>query len=73
MNFDVTICADLEKLIADEANARKNYYTFLEYNGAGLTKEELVQIEDIIAEELKHTTILDSMVYRRSQIFPESD
>lgn len=69
-NFE--FCADLEKLIQDEAAARKEYYRFLEAYGWELTFEQIEKIKEIIEEELKHTEILSEMVFKNSKISPEA-
>ncbi len=65
------LVADLEKNIAAEAEARQDYYILLEYWYDDLTNEEIEQIKEIIAEELKHTEILRDMIVRRTHILAE--
>lgn len=61
----------LENAIAGEANARIDYYDLLRLFPENFSKEELSQIEEIIAEELKHTEILSQIVKRVTGIVPE--
>ena len=63
--------ADLEKNIAAEATARQDYYIILKYWYDELELEEVEQIKEIIAEELKHSDILTRMVRRRTKIDAE--
>lgn len=65
------LCEDLEKNIADEAEARIGYFQLLRYYSNLLLKEEIDLIEEIIAEELKHTEILSEMIKKRTGILPE--
>lgn len=65
------LVADLEKNIAAEAEARRDYYSLLEYWYDDLEFEEIKQIKEIIAEELKHTEILRDMIVRRTHILAE--
>lgn len=62
---------ELEKNIKDEAAAREGYYKLLLNFGYLLTQQEVTEIENIIAEELKHSVILNDMIYRRNMIAPE--
>ena len=62
---------ELEKNIMDEAAAREGYYKLLLNFGYLLTQQEIAEIENIIAEELKHSVILNDMIYRRNMIAPE--
>lgn len=63
--------ADLEQNIAAEAEARREYYSLLEYWYDDLESEEIEQIKEIIAEELKHTEILRDMIEKRTKIIAE--
>ena len=63
--------ADLEKNIAAEAEARQDYYILLKYWYDELEPEEVEQIKEIIAEELKHTEILRDMIERKTKIIAE--
>ena len=65
------LVATLETNIAAEADARRDYYTLLQYFYSDFTIEEIKQIEEIIAEELKHTEILRDMIVRRTHILAE--
>lgn len=67
------LVADLEKNIAAEAEARQDYYIILEYWYDVLSNEEIEQIKEIIAEELKHTEILHNMIVRRTCILAEKE
>lgn len=69
IEFDFLI--ELEKNIADEAEAREGYYKLLRDYKELLSKEELDKIEEIIAEELKHSIILEDIIYRINNILPE--
>ena len=69
IEFDFLI--ELEKNIADEAEAREGYYRLLRDYKELLSKEELDKIEEIIAEELKHSVILEDIIYRINNILPE--
>ena len=69
IEFDFLI--ELEKNIADEAEAREGYYRLLRDYKELLSKEELDKIEEIIAEELKHSIILEDIIYRINSILPE--
>lgn len=62
---------ELEKNIKDEAAAREGYYKLLLNFSYLLTQQEINEIENIIAEELKHSIILNDMIYRRNMIAPE--
>ena len=62
---------ELEKNIADEAEAREGYYRILKDYSEILDDQEIEQIENIIAEELKHSDLLHHMIYRRNLIAPE--
>lgn len=68
---DYSLCEDLEKNIADEAEARLGYYQILRRYSNFLSISEIEQIEDIIAEELKHSEILHAIIERRTGIKPE--
>ena len=63
--------ADLEKNIAAEATARQDYDIILKYWYDELELEEVKQIKEIIAEELKHTEILRDMIEKRTKIIAE--
>lgn len=65
------LCMELEKNIADESEARGNYYKLLSKYGFFLTRDEIEDIEEIIAEELKHTNLLNAMIQRRNGIIAE--
>ena len=69
IEFDFLI--ELEKNIADEAEAREGYYRLLRDYKELLSKEELDKVEEIIAEELKHSIILEDIIYRINNILPE--
>ena len=72
MNIDkYQLTIELEKNIADEAEAREGYYRILRDYSEILDDYEIEQIKDIIAEELKHSDILHHMIYRRNLIAPE--
>ena len=47
----------LEKNIADESEARQGYFTIFQEYFDDLSMDEIWQIKEIIAEELKHTDI----------------
>ena len=65
------LCVELEKNIADEAEAREGYYKILADYKHLLSDKEIDLIYEIIAEELKHTEILNEMIYHRNGIIPE--
>ena len=65
------LCIDLEQNIADEAEAREGYFQLLRFYYDLFSKEEIHLIEEIIAEELKHTEILSEMIKKRTGILPE--
>ena len=66
IEFDFLI--ELEKNIADEAEAREGYYRLLRDYKELLSKDK---VEEIIAEELKHSIILEDIIYRINNILPE--
>ena len=70
-NSDFYLCQTLEHNIADEANAREEYYRLLEMFQMELTSNEKDEIREIIAEELKHSEMLAKMIYRRIGIVAE--
>lgn len=61
----------LEKATAAEAEARQDYYDLLRLFANEFTNEEISQVKEIIAEELKHTEILRKIVERVTGIKPE--
>ena len=63
--------AELERNIADEAAARKNYYEFLAKFNYLLSEAEKEDFREIISEELKHSELLTQMVFRRNGIRSE--
>ena len=68
---DFALSIEIEKNIADEAEARAGYYKLLKEYKSLLTSDELSKKEEIIAEELKHTIILENIIYRLNEIIPE--
>ena len=64
--------SELEKNIQDESEARQGYYHMMLKFGYLMTPQEVIDLEEIIAEELKHTRILNEMIYRRNKISPEN-
>lgn len=62
---------ELERNIADEADARKGYYILLSKFAHLLEPKELEDFKEIIAEELKHTRLLNEMIERRNHIVAE--
>ena len=66
------LCEILEHNISEEAKARAEYYRILENFERDLTEIEKEEIEEIIAEELKHSEILARMVRRRSGVVAEN-
>ena len=62
---------ELEKNIAAESVARGEYYEFLAKFGHLLTNAEREDFREIISEELKHTEILNQMIFRRNGIVAE--
>lgn len=65
------LCSLLERNISDEALAREGYYDVLRDYGDLLSKQEIDEIEEIIAEELKHSELLAAMIKRRTFIKAE--
>ena len=61
----------LEKSIADESEARQGYFEIFKKHFDDLSVEEIWQIKEIVAEELKHTEILQEMVRKRTKIDAE--
>lgn len=68
---EFALCQLLEENIADEADARQGYFKIFEWFGEELTEREKQELSEIIAEELKHSDILRTMIYRRSGIKAE--
>lgn len=62
----------LERSIADEAEAREGYYQLIAKYADLLSTEEMYEFEEIIAEELKHSIILEEMIRRRNGIRAEN-
>ncbi len=62
---------ELESNIADESIARKGYYNLLMKFQCILSETEKEQINEIIAEELKHTKLLTAMIESRNHIVAE--
>lgn len=65
------LCSILERNISDEALARQGYFDVLKYYGDLLSEQEIDEIEEIIAEELKHSELLAAMIKRRTLIKAE--
>lgn len=65
------LCSLLEENISDEALARQGYFDVLKWYGDLLSKQEIDEIEEIIAEELKHSELLAAMIKRRTLIKAE--
>ena len=65
------LCAALEFNVSEEAKARKFYYELMERYPDSFTSYEIEQLQDIIAEELKHTRILNQMIKDRTGIVAE--
>ena len=63
--------AELEKLICEEADARRSYYLCLTKFIHLLTPEEMAQFKEIVSEELKHSAILSQVVERLTKIVAE--
>ena len=70
--YELDLLIDLERNIADEAEAREGYYQILKDYKTYLSAEEIGLLKEIIAEELKHTEILKAMIYKRNHIKPEN-
>lgn len=70
---ETALCSILEYNIAEEAIARKNYYDLIEKFAGLLSKSEMEDFEEIIAEELKHTVLLSNMIKRRTGIRAEEN
>lgn len=69
--IDYALVRLLEKNIADEAEAREGYFAIFEKYFNELSMEEIWDIKEIIAEELKHSNILSEMIERRTKIIAE--
>ena len=65
------LCQLLEFNISEEAKARMFYYELVEKYAHLLSKTEMEEFEEIIAEELKHTELLNRMIWRRNGIIAE--
>lgn len=63
--------AELENNIRDEAEAREGYYKMMVKFAYLMTPNEIKDIREIIAEELKHTRILNKMIEKRNGIQAE--
>ena len=63
--------AELERNVADEAEARQGYYILLTKFGYLLNEKETEDFREIIAEESKHTNLLNDMIQRRNGIIAE--
>ena len=70
---EFALCAELEKNIGDEAEARYGYYILLTKFGHLLTSDELKVFEEIIAEELNEAKKNDSVFSEDFLSFTESD
>lgn len=71
-NMDIYyFCRMLEDNIADEAEARNGYFNILDTFLGELSENEVADIREIIAEELKHSEILKMMIQRRTNIVAE--
>lgn len=68
---DLELMAELEDNISDEAEARQKYYELLAKYEHLFSYQEIEDIREIIAEELKHTDILNKMIWRRNHIIAE--
>lgn len=68
---DLELMAELEDNISDEAEARQKYYELLAKYEHLFSYQEIEDIREIIAEELKHTNILNKMIWRRNHIIAE--
>ena len=71
MTYNFGLCQMLEQNIADEAEAREGYYKLFECYNYDFSEREREQLREIIAEEIKHTEILEAMIYRRNGIVGE--
>lgn len=72
-NYDeFGLFVELERNIADESEAREGYYRLLSKYDYLLSDKEIDDFREIIAEELKHTNLLNSMIRRRNGIVAES-
>jgi rubrerythrin len=61
------LCAEIEKNIEAEADARKKYYNLINLL-KGVSKEDIASIEEIISDELNHTEKLTKMLEKYSKI-----
>lgn len=69
--YNYELCAAIEQNILDEAEARKGYYELIGNFVDEFSERELESLAEIIAEEIKHTEILEAMIYRRNGIVAE--
>lgn len=65
------ICAELEKLVCEEADARRSYYILLTKFSPLLEEEDRNSFNLIISEELKHSELISAIVERISKISAE--
>lgn len=70
-SYNYDLCAAIEQNILDEAEARKGYYELMGKYTEEFSERELEQLAEIIAEEIKHTEILEAMIYKRNGIVAE--
>ena len=71
MTYNFCLCQMLERNIADEAEVREGYYNLFDCYNDDFSEREREQLRKIIAEEIKHTEILEAMIYRRNGIVGE--
>lgn len=68
---EYALFSEIENNIADEAEARQGYYLLMEEYSHLLTDSEMEDLREIIAEELKHSILLNNMIRRRNGIIAE--
>lgn len=68
---EFALFTEIERNIADESEAREGYYRLLSRYDHLLDSAERAELDEIIAEELKHTQLLNAMIRRRNGIIAE--
>lgn len=68
---EYSLFQEIEFNIADEAEARRGYYLLMEKYSHLFNDSEMEDLREIIAEELKHSILLNNMIRRRNGIITE--
>ena len=68
---EYSLFQEIEFNIADEAEARRGYYLLMEKYSHLFNDSEIEDLREIIAEELKHSILLNNMIRRRNGIIAE--